>query len=281
MRQYLLFVFVAIFMIACGPSAFAEEKAALKMPDNLTWRKAGISFGAFASSTNSDIRLSAKGLGVGIDLEEVLGLDTSSTVFRLDGFWRFSDNLRHRADLSWFSLNREGETALGQSIVIDGITYPVGTYVETTLNMDIYKAAYSYSFLQDDRIDIAVGIGLYIMPIEFKLSASGLLTSTVAESITAPLPVFGLRADFSLTPKWILRTRADVFYLEYEQFKGSIYSTSLGIEYKAFKHVGFGLATDIFNLAVEAEGEDYPEINFFGKFEYRYLGAMLYAKYYF
>ena len=84
-----------------------------------------------------------------------------------------------------------------------------------------------------------------------------------------------------MTPKWLLKTKLDMFYLEYEQFKGMVYDTSMAVEYKAFKRVGFGLSVENFNLAVEAEGEDYPEIDLVGKIEYRYFGAMLYAKVYF
>lgn len=214
-------------------------------------------------------------------MEEALGLDTTSTVFRLAGHWRFSDNMRHRADLSWFALRRDGDTTLGQDIVIDGTTLPIGTNVNTSLHVDVYKAAYSYSFLLDDRIDLGIGLGLYVMPISFELNASGLLTSEVSENFTAPLPVIGLRADFALTPKWFLRSKFDIFYLEYGQFKGSIYSSSIGVEWKAFKHVGFGAAVDTFNLGIEAEGEDYPEINLRGQLDYNYVGGLLYVKLFF
>jgi hypothetical protein len=273
-------ILVAFLAVACPP-VFAEEKTAKPPAENLPWSKYGIMAGAFASSTNSEIRFSANGIGLGIDVEEALGLDTSSTVFRLGGFWRFSDNRRHRADLSYFGLRRDGDTNLTQDITIDGIVLPTGTYVNTSLDMDVYKAAYSYSFLQDDRVDIAASVGLYIMPISFELNATGLLTTKVSETFTAPLPVLGLRADFALTPKWFLRSHFDVFYLEYQKFKGAIYSSSVGVEYKAFKNVGFGLAADSFNLVVEAEGEDFPGLDLTGKIEYRYLGGLLYAKYYF
>jgi hypothetical protein len=168
-----------------------------------------------------------------------------------------------------------------QDITIDGVTYPTGTQVNTSFDLDVYKATYSYSFLQDDRMDIGAGIGLYIMPLRFKFSASGLVNGQVSEAITAPLPVLGLRADFALTPKWFLLSKIDLFYLEYKQFKGAVYDTSVAVEYKAFKRVGFGLGVESFNLAVEAEGEDYPGIDFRGKIEYQYLGAMLYASFYF
>ena len=281
MRRLILAAIVTVFLSMTCISASAEESDAKKKAEDLPWEKASINLGSFVSSSSSNIRLSAKGVGVGIDVEEALGLDTSTTVFRLGGTWRFSDNRRHRADLTWFALRRDGNKTIGQDIVIDGVTYPTGTRVDTGFDLDVYKAAYSYSFFQDDRMDVGAGIGLYVMPIRFEFRASGLLAGNVSESVTAPLPVFGLRADFALTPKWLIKSSIDLFYLEYEQFKGAVYDTMVGVEYKAFKRVGFGLAVENFNVAVEAEGEDYPEIDFKGKIDYRYLGAMLYAKVYF
>lgn len=281
MRRSLLFAIVTVFLAIPCVSAFAEESAAKKKAENLPWEKASISLGTFISSSNSNIRLSANGLGIGIDVEEALGMDTTQSVFRAGGIWRFSDNRRHRADLSWFAIRRDSSKQLGQDITIDGVTYPTGTQVNSEFNLDVYKAAYSYSFFQDDRMDIGAAIGLYIMPLRFEFIASGAANGNVSESVTAPLPVLGLRADFAMTPKWFLKMQADIFYLEYQQFKGSIYSTSMALEYKAFKRVGFGIATELFHLAVEAEGEDYPAIDFVGKLEYQYFGAMLYGKVYF
>lgn len=281
MKRIIPALILIAFLAAVCPPVFAEEKTVKTDPENLPWDKFTINLGAFFSSSSSNVRLSAKGVGVGIDVEEALGLDVSTSVFRADGMWRFSDNRRHRADLSWFALRRSGETTLGQDIVIDDVTYPTGSQVNTEFDMDVFKAAYSYSFFQDDRMDIGAGLGLYIMPISFELNATGLLNGQAAESVTAPLPVFGLRADFALTPKWLLKSSIDFFYLEYEQFKGSVFDTKFAVEYKAFKHVGFGAGIENFNMAIEAEGEDYPEIDLVGKIEYRYLGAMLYATFYF
>lgn len=281
MKRVIRVLILVVFLATICPPAFAEENAAKKKAEALPWDKASITLGSFVSSTNSNIRLSANGLGVGIDVEEALGLDITTTVFRVGGTWRFSDNRRHRADLTWFALRRNGDKTIGQDIIIDGVTYPTGSQINTGFDLDVYKAAYSYSFFQDDRMDVGAGIGLYVMPIRFELRAAGLVNGQVSESITAPLPVFGLRADFALTPKWHLKSSIDLFYLEYEQFKGAVYDTTVGVEYKAFKRVGLGLAVENFNVTVEAQGEDYPEIDFMGKIDYRYLGAMLYAKVYF
>jgi hypothetical protein len=279
--RLILVVIVTGFLAMFCASAFAEENAAKKKAENLPWDKASISLGSFVSSTNSKVYLSANGVGIGIDVEEALGIDTTTSVFRAGGIWRFSDNRRHRAELSWFAIRRDGSRQLGQDIIIDGVTYPTGTQVNSGFDLDVYKATYSYSFFQDDRMDIGAGVGLYIMPLRFEFSASGLVSGQVSEAVTAPLPVFGLRGDFVIAPKWILKSKLDLFYLEYKQYKGMLYDTSVGVEYKAFKRVGFGLAVENFTLAIEAEGEDYPGIDFMGKIEYQYLGAMLYASFYF
>jgi hypothetical protein len=39
-----------------------------------------------------------------------------------------------------------------------------------------------------------------------------------------------------------------------------------------WKHLGFGLAADVFNLNIEADGEDYPGIDFKGDLEFKYTG---------
>ncbi|MDX2455592.1 hypothetical protein, partial [Desulfosarcina sp.] len=168
MRRLILVAIVTVFLAMPCTSAFAEENAAKKMAKTLPWDKASISLGSFITSASSNVRLSAKGVGIGIDVEEALGLDTTTTVFRAGGIWRFSDNRRHRTDLSWYAIRRNGRRQLGQDITIDGVTYPTGSQVNTNFDLDVYRAAYSYSFLQDDRMDVGAGIGLYVMPLRFE-----------------------------------------------------------------------------------------------------------------
>lgn len=245
------------------------------------WEKYSFDLGVYLPSIDSNIQLGVKGAGVNIDIEDLLNMDTTTAVFRLGGSWRFTQNRRHRLDLSWYSFRRNGETTIGQDITIGDIDIPAGTYVESLFNLDIYRLSYSYSFFQDDRMDLAVLLGLFVMPVEFGFDASGLVNEEVYESITAPLPVVGLRADFAITPKWFLRTGTQVFYLEIDQFKGSIYTANAAVEYKPWTYVGIGLGIDAFNLKVEAEGEDYPGIDLNGQVQFGYIGAQLYAKFFF
>ena len=46
------------------------------------------------------------------------------------------------------------------SITIRDITINPGANVSTRLDVDIYQVGYSYSFFQDDRLDLAIGMNL-------------------------------------------------------------------------------------------------------------------------
>lgn len=259
-------------------SASAEEGKKKATP----WETFSWNLGAFITDTRSDVRLGTSNLGVEIDVEDTLGVETTTISFRSDVSWRFTQNKRHRVDFAWFAIDRTGSSVLIRDIEAEGITFPTGTTVQSKIDLDIFKGAYSYSFIQDDRLDLAVAVGLYVAPISIDISSQGAFTGRAAESITAPLPVLGLRADFAITPKWFLRSSFDVFYLSIDGYTGLITDVQVATEYKAFKHVGFGLGFESFHLDIEAEkGTSVPGVDFDGQFGLNYAGLFVYTKVYF
>jgi hypothetical protein len=276
-KKYLCVFWVAGIILFMKP-AWAENPGSHDTP----WEKFSLNAGYFISNVETDLSLGS-GLGLTVNLEDLLGFDTTENVFRIDGSWRFTDNRRHRLDLTWFAFHRDGSTTTGRDFTIkdkddNEITIPAGSQVTSKFDLDIYRVRYSYSFFQDDRMDIAFGVGLYTMPIDIELKSSGLINVDESENFTAPLPTLGLRADFAITPKWFLRTNFEIFYVEIQEFKGTLYESNVAVEYIPWKHLGFGLAANIFNLSIEADGEDYPGVDFKGEFDFKYTGLLLYAK---
>ena len=280
LRNCLVLLLIGVLLLACQ-SALADELNQQEKP----WKKFSIDAGVFLTAVDSSVRFGT-GLGVDIDVEKALDLDSTSTVFRADALWRFTPNRRHRLDFTWFSLRRDGNRRVTDDITIeddDGntITIPSGTSVDAYFNLDIYELAYSYSFFQDDRIDLAAGIGIYVMPIDFGIKVSGLLDEEEEEEFTAPLPVFALRMDVALTPQWFIRTGAQVFYAEIDNFTGSIMEFRTALEYNPWTHVGIGLGFDILQIRLESENEDWPGVDLKGKVEFNYAGMLLYLRVFF
>ena len=285
MKRCKWFIAILGVCIILSGTVFAADQNKSDLP----WEKAYLNLGWYWANLNSGFRISSGtiGLGIDVDVEDTLGLKTDDNAFRIDIGWRFSKNKRHKVEYSWFRFDREGTKTFDESITIPGddegeeITIGPGR-LDSVFKFDIHKVKYEYSFVLDDRVDLNLGVGLFIMPIKFGLQ--GAISPDPGdgfiESITAPLPVAGLGFDFAITPKWFIRQQTDVFYLEFENFKGSILSTAAALEYLPWKHVGFGLGIDAMRVNVEADGEDYPEIDFKGAFNFTYFGAQLYLKIY-
>ena len=147
-----------------------------KIKSDLPWEKAYLNVGWFFADLNSSFRfgLQGPGLGASLDVEDLLGLDETTSSFRIDGGWRFSRNKRHKLDFGWFAFSREGNSTIFQQIEIPpelgGGTIGPGE-VKSEFNFDIIRLKYEYSLILDDRLDFNIGIGLFVMPIEFGFTA--------------------------------------------------------------------------------------------------------------
>ncbi len=268
---------VALFVVFIPVSSHAADNTAYNFP----WEKFSIQGGAFFAGLSDKVTVGTNGAGVAIDLENALGLDTQNQIFRAGAMYRIGETRRHRVDLDYLYFNRTATKSIEKDIVVDNVTVTAGTSVETTFNYQIIRAAYSYSFFQDDRMDLAASFGLFVMPIKFKMNASGLGSGQGDFNFTAPLPAFGLRGDFAITPRWMLRTNVDFFYLEYQNFRGSLLDTRVAVEYNPWKHFGFGLGFDNFRVGLKAEDKDIPSVNFQGDIKSQFIGMQLYARYFF
>jgi len=272
--------FILFLSLAANP-LMADDSA-----KDSPWETFGFNAGVFFAYSTTDLRFGS-GIGVSLNVEDSLGLSSGNSVFRMDGFWRFSDNRRHKVDLSWFSLNRTGTRITTEEFIIeppDGedIPIPIGSEVTSYFDLDIYQLTYSYSFLQDSRMDLAGQFGLYIMPVSFGLSVPDLVNEEADQSFTAPLPVFGLKIDVLIAPKWYFRSGSQIFYVKYEDFTGSLINLRSAVEYNPWKHVGFGLGFDILRMSLEDDGEEgYPGIDLRGNVQFDYSGIMLYGKLFF
>jgi hypothetical protein len=278
---------ITLYFVICVFPRPASAQNVAEQTD-LPWEKFSISAGAFISNLDSSVRYGAS-IGLDISVEDALGLKGDQTVFRLDSFWRFTENRRHRLDASWFYFHRSASRVLVDDITIEDprdpdappIVIPAETAISSFLDWDIYKVNYSYSFLQDDRVDVAGQVGLFIMPVELGLSTSGLFEERAGVDITAPLPTLGARMDFAITPKWIFRTSTEYFYLKYDTFKGFLMRSTAAIEYNPWEHWGFGVGIDGFRTNVKSKEEDWPGIDLRGEVEMNYLGLQFYGRYFF
>lgn len=225
-------------------------------------------------------------IGTLIDLEENFNVDSSETVLRIDGFYRF--NNRHRIDWTWYSSRRGGTNVADKEYVIGdpddpegGFIIPTGARISTNWNFDLLKVGYAYSFLNKRKYEMFIGTGLNIRNIDIDIDYQiSLTTFSESDSFngdgTVPLPtaVIGGRWDF--TNKWQSIFRYELFLLEIGDYRGSQQDFQLLFEHSTFKYVGFGLGINTVDINLRAQDEKIR-----GELDSRIIGLLGYTKVYF
>lgn len=254
---------LSLTMLLGAPAAIAEG-------DND--KTFGVGLGLFLTDQQSNTRLNGEsGSGTVIDLESDLGLRNSDSVFRVDAYYRFNE--KHRLDVSLFDLSRSSTKQIQREIEWDGEIYPIDSEVNSNFDMTIYKAAYTYSFIANDKGYLGASIGLYVSKVSAALSV-GDLGRNSSSDVTLPLPVIGVRGEYFFTEKLSLRASGEVFAIEYEDYDGSLYDVYAGLDYQLFEHVAIGIGFNSVQLDV---GVSKPSFN--GDLDWRYDGGLLFVEF--
>jgi hypothetical protein len=235
---------VCLALLQAGP-AFAEAE---KYPDKFMLRLGGYS----VSDAETIARLDANNLPIGayIDFSRDLGLDTTATVVRLDGLYRFNDH--HGLGFAWYALKFTGSTDVGRTIDWGDLpTITVGTRVDSEIRFDVYKVNYQYSVFHNEQAELGALFGFHFLKTFVGINAVGIGESKTT-AITAPLPVIGLYADYHFTPRLSAYYNFQFFAINYEdKVKGSMQDFLLGLEYRLFRNVAVGAAYNKFAVDLE------------------------------
>lgn len=266
-----------------GPELDAGTAAALATPGapaREPWEKYSLSLGFLLVGLDSSVRFGGTGVGLDLNLEDALGFDSGVGSPRLQGSWRYTDNRRHRVSLTWVDLSRDATRNLGRDLDLGGgVVVPAGTKISTEFDVQVFRTEYSYSFIHDERVDMAAAFGLYVMPLGVDFTAQGIGSASESFDITAPLPMTGLRMDVLLTPKVYLRSHMNFFYLEFDDYKGAMFDTVVAFEWVPLRHVGIGLGYNAFDLGLSVKGDsDIPGVGAEGRVEFGYTGISLYLR---
>ena len=268
-------ILLAMIFMAVINHAHAEEV----IPD-----KFRIALGGFTLvNYDSTVSLTEPELGAGILIspEDALGLETEQTVLRLEGYYRFTK--KHALTYSWYRISSDGTKGVETEIDWidengDTITIPVGARVDTSLNYDIYKLGYLWSFHHTDKVEMAAGIGVHMARIDIGLHSETTSTGVGASDISTsvPLPVVSFALVYHVTPKFTWHLKSEFFALKFDKWDGIYTDSTLGIEYRTFENVGLGIALSSNSLKLIEKADDY-------KFSYdnRLTGLMIYAAAYF
>ncbi len=250
-----------------GNLANAQEAKSVANPDKFMIRLS--SYYVDRASTDFLV-LDSSGVGVGVSFDRDLGGETTDSVARIDGYYRFND--RHRLEFGSFTVDRHGETFATLTI---GDTAFVAETITSNIEYTITKVGYAYSFYHSPQVELSLAAGLNITDYDIRYSGSS--GSGDANGVTVPLPLFGLHMTYAISPKWSVRYLSEAFFINIEDtLKGTLLNSELGIEYKAFKNFAIGAGITRVSNDFEVDDDDWQ-----GDFNDSHRGYLLYGSLYF
>lgn len=259
--------------------AYETSKAESSFPE---WPRYSIVGGGYLVGFDSSLGLAVRqGIGVEIDAEELLGLESSQVVYRLEGEVNLGSSRRHNISVSYSSYNRSANAILGQDIEIGDEVVFAGAELDTVFDFDIFQVSYAYAFFQDDRMRLAGGLGFYVAPLKYGVT---IIEDTgdrelVLEEVTVPLPVIGLNGTFRVTSRLSLLIDANLMYLQVGDFEGSLVDFTLAAEYRVCRNFAIGLGGNAFDVAVSAPvDEEADYFDFSGDVDLHLSGLLLYGR---
>jgi hypothetical protein len=216
-----------------------------------------------------------------IDLESILGLADEQRDFRIEGHYRFSR--KHRFDFSYMSLGRGNTMTLDESFEFDGYIWGVGAEVDSVFNTKLFETSYTFSFVNNGKIDAGFKFGLSTIGLELGISGTGNITTPegdLVEGVAAggekflfPVPTLGFHVAYTIRPRLFFRASGEIFEYSANDLGVRWTDGRASVDWYPWKHVGFsGGYTMVKIKYVEGEQENL-------EIKYEFGGLMAYVSF--
>jgi hypothetical protein len=272
---------ILLIMSACAP-ARAGSPAEDLLSDRFV-----ISVGGFvvSSGINGSLLGSANTGDQQIDFNRQFGTDAAQTRWLGEVLWRITPTQHVR--LSYFNDNVESTRSIGQDLPWGDYTFKAGAQVTAQTKFRVYELSYEFAFLRRPNYEIAAVAGIHLDDLTLKLSGNASLTvdtpmgpveepamlTSTSNSVSAPLPVFGFRGDWAVSPRVYLDASAQIFSLSYHGIDGNWSELRAGATWMFSNHFGVGVGYERFATHV-----DVGKGTFNGRLNWGYQGLLIYLK---
>ena len=275
MVKSLALCLTTLALVSVAPTALAQDyDYHPALSDNFTatvgWMRSSNSFKAEAEGTDSDDD------GDYIDFDDSLGVDDHSTLWNGQLRWKFGKQRKWSLFGQYFSNKAEGEAVLIKDIKWDGDIFREGSSVGAGVKMEIARLFVGRSWIKNAQHDFGVGVGIHNLDVE--LYIEGLIAVNNEEPEFSRdevggnqiLPNIGAWYNFSPAKRWLLHARVDWISADVGDYDGTLWNTTLGVNFQAWRHVGIDLYWQYFNLNGGAEKDDWR-----GRLDLTYSGPVV------
>ena len=140
---------------------------------------------------DSTVRIVDNGIGTDVKFVNDLGFDEWKNFF--DGRLQIKFARKHKFNLEYIPLKWDGDKVLTQTIQFSGQTYVVGTRVQSSLDLKLFKGGYEYDFLAGRFGFLGGTLDVLVVNASMQLRAPDVVPIIdQKEDKTLPIPMIGL-----------------------------------------------------------------------------------------
>jgi len=244
------------------------------LSDNFT-----IMLGAFKS--DNAFKISAEGIIEDeieeiIDFDDSVGVDQSSTLLSAQLRWNFGKKRKWSLWGQYFNGDASGEAVLTEDVEWQDVTFREGTFVGAGVDVAVTRLFIGRSFVKNQRHDFGIGAGLHNLDLSVFIEGDIKIDDESTEFFrgdaenSQPLPNVGVWYYVSPARKWLIHARVDWISANIGDYDGTLWNANVGINYQAFRHVGFDLSYQYFELNLKVDKTDWR-----GEIDMTYDGPIL------
>ena len=237
--------------------------------------KFNLALGGYWPKNDFTIQVDGIDPGKEIDLDEKLNLSDYVSSGFLNFRWRFGEKWSLVGQ--YWSTSASGKEELKEDVQWGDVTFKEGTYVKGGVGMDVARVFVGREFFTTaPKHQFGAGLGLHWMNLDTFLEGNIITENNelgferVSASAAFPLPNIGAWYMYSWSPKWMLSAHVDWLSASIGDYSGSLWDVQAGVNWQAFKNIGFGLHVKGYSLDV-----DIDRSNWHGNADFDQLGPML------
>jgi hypothetical protein len=202
-------------------------------------------------------------IGNEIDFNDALRVSDDSTFFNGQVRWKFGSTKKWSIAAQYFSNNAKGDALLTEDVEWDGLNFKEGSFVNSGVKLQVARLFLGRSYFRNDKSDFGIGIGIHSLKIDAFIEGEIEIDENTTEfqrgdvDVSQPLPNIGAWYVYSPARKWLLHSRVDWIGASIGDYDGHMWNLNFGVNYQAFRHIGFDLSWQYFNLNVSVDSDDW------------------------
>jgi hypothetical protein len=213
----------------------------------------------FHATVSTDLRLDPPGVplgGTALSGTQDLGFKPSENDGMAELMFRLRDRNRIRAD--FLELDQSGSTALQRPFAQFGNqVFNRGDIVNTSLQWRILGLTWTYAFIQNDRFELAAGLGVHAMDLDVRGSVAARFAS-YETSVAAAVPTPAIETAWRITRRISLTARGQYLRTTINGTSGSLGDFHADAQFRWVPNFSIGAGYSLMRLKLDSLTQSDP-----------------------